>query len=136
MRKIIITFFSIVIMLFFSGYVIAQDKPTTQISTVKQKGEIIRVSLTSSKPFIFGSNRYILYIGNKAFTRNEQSHKNGKGSMTFLIPADDFDRLPEGANIYITYGQVNVEEDDMVEMSKTSQRCWSLGKFSKNLLTK
>lgn len=136
MRKTIIAFFSIVIMLFFSGNVIAQEKAKTQITSVKQKSEIIRFSLTSSKPFIFGSNKYILYIGNKEFTRNEQSHKNGKGYMTFLVPADDFDRLQDGSNIYLTYGEVSVEEVDMDAMSNSSRRCWSLGKFSKNLLTK
>ncbi|MFI5195795.1 MAG: hypothetical protein ACHQD8_01780 [Chitinophagales bacterium] len=136
MRKIIIIFFSMAIMLFFSGYAIAQEKPKTETTSVKQKDETVRFSLTSSKPFIFGSNRYVLYIGNKEFTRNEQSHKNGKGYMTFLIPADDFNSLQEGAGIYLTYGQVNVEEADMNEMSKNSRRCWSLGQFSKNLLTK
>jgi len=134
MRKIVILFFSMAIMLFFSANTIAQEKPKTQVSSVKQKGETVKFSLTSSKPFIFGSNRYMLYIGNKEFTRSEQSDKNGKGYMTFFIPADDFKSLQEGSKIYLTYGDVNAGETDMDEMAKTSRRCWTLGKFSKKLL--
>jgi hypothetical protein len=133
MKKIFVLFFSLVIVAFFSGNAVAQEKAKTEITTVKQKGTTVRVSLASSKPFIFGSNRYILYIGNKSFMLNEQSHKNGKGYMTFLIPADEFKTLGEGANMYLSYGPVNVEEQDMEQLAK-GRRCWSIGKFSKSLL--
>jgi hypothetical protein len=136
MKKIIIVFFSLVIALFYSGNIVAQEKPKTKISSVKQKDGTVRFSLTSSRPFIFGSNRYILHIGNSDFMRNEQSHKNGKGYMTFLVPSGDLNNIRDGAHIYLTYGQVDIEETDMDELSKNSRRCWSLGYYSKDLLTK
>src|SRR5579871_2710315 len=105
MKKIFALFFSLLIAAFFLGNAIAQEKPKTEVTSVKQKGTTVRFSLTSSKSFIFGSNRYILYIGNKAFMLNEQSHKNGKGYMTFLIPVDEFKQLGDGANMYLSYGQ-------------------------------
>ncbi len=139
MKNITTLLLSIVLLMPFSGSVKAQDKARTRIVQVKQKGDIVLFTLSSSKPFIFGSNRYYLRIGDKSFTRNEQSHTNGKGRMTFLIPKGDFNRLNESAAIYLTYG--NISEDDassLEELGKADDflRCWSLGKFSRKLLTK
>jgi hypothetical protein len=114
----------------------AQEKAVTKVSVVQQKGETVRFSLTSSQPFIFASNRYMLYIGDKEFALNEQSVEHEKGLMTFLIPAADFKALRDGASIYLTYGQVDVTLTNMEEMANTTRRCWSLGKFSKDLLTR
>lgn len=133
MKKISVLIFSVLVALCFSANVMAQAKPQTQITTVHQQDETVRFSLSSTKPFIFGDNRYVLYIGHNEFFAHEQSKQDGKGYMTFLIPADEYSRLKEGAAIYLTYGKVNVDEQDMTNLAKTS-RCWPLGKFSKSLL--
>src|ERR1039457_5440086 len=133
MKKITALFFTLAIMLFFTGNTVAQEKAKTEITTVKQKGETVHFTLTSSKPFIFGNNRYVLYIGEKEFFRLEQSKKNGKGYMTFYIPIQDFNNLREGDGIYLSYGTVDTGDENLEEVAKGC-RCWSLGKFSKSLL--
>lgn len=150
MKHIIALFFSLVVLLPASYKtqaqekhkskvvdVIAQEKAKTNIVNVKEKDQLIRFMITSSKPFIFANNRYILHIGNKEIYRNEQYAANGKGFMTFLIPEDDFNALQEGADIYLTYGKVSRDGMDMDAMNKADYvPFWSLGKFSKTLLTK
>lgn len=137
MKKIITLCFGLLITLFFSGSVMAQAKAVTKISSVKQKGKNVDFNLSSSKPFIFGSNRYELHVGSQDFVLNTQSADNGKGSMTFFIPSEDFSKLPEGANIYLTYGRVpKNSEQKMDELAKKSNKCWYLGTFSKKMLTK
>ncbi len=137
MKKITVLFFSLVLTFFICANSMAQEKAVTKIAFVKHNKEIINFTLTSSKPFIFGGNRYMLYIGDKDFTRYEQSKNNGKGTLTFFIPAEDFNALKEGASIYLSYGRVtNGGTQDLEEVSKQSRRCWSLGKFSNKLLTK
>ena len=137
--KNIFTLLLSIVLLCPTGNVMAQNKARTKIASVRQKGDVVLFTLNSSKPFIFGSNRYYLRIGDKAFTRNEQSHANGKGRITFFIPKGDFNKLQDASNIYLTYG--NVAEDDagsLEELSKDEEflKCWSLGKFTKTLLKK
>jgi hypothetical protein len=135
MKKIILLSFALIITFFVSGNVNAQEKAQTKISSVTQKGETVRYSLTSSKPFIVGNNRYILRIGDKDFFRYEQSDNKGSGSITFLIPENDFNALAEGNSVYLTYGKAS-EDADMEGLAKKSPRCWLIGKFSKDILTK
>ncbi len=121
----------------FSGSVCAQEKIAKSIASVKENGEFINFSLTSPRPFIFGNNRYILHIGSNDFYRNKQSINSDRtGSMTFFIPAGEFNSLKEGAAIYLTYGQPSTDNNDLEELSKADVPCWSLGKFSKTLLRK
>lgn len=134
MKKIFTLFFSIAIVMLFSGGVMAQDKPKTELTSVKQKSGTVHFNLTSSKPFIFGSNRYVLYVGTKEIFLHEQGQNNGKGYISFFMDRADFDKLIDGSWIYLTYGDVEVANTDMSELAKESPRCWSLGVFQKSLL--
>ena len=137
MKNITALLFSLVFLLPFSNKAVAQEKARIKIAHVKQKAETILFTLSASKPFIFGSNKYYLHIGDKDFTRNEQSKNNGKGRMTFFIPVDDFNKFPVGDEIYLTYGKLSGDGMSMEAMSKENfVQCWSLGKFSKTLLAK
>jgi hypothetical protein len=136
MKKIFVLIISMV-MVFFAGKTNAQEKSIIKIASIKQAGEMVDFTLTSSKPFIFGGNRYMLFVGDKDFTRYEQSHHDGRGTITFFIPKEDFNNLKEGAAIYLSYGRVSkAGAQNMEETSKQSRRCWSLGKFSQKLQTK
>jgi|SRR6185437_9263693 len=137
MKKIIILFFSLVMTFFFSGNVSAQDKPQVKIVSVKQNGKTVDFNLTSSKPFIFANNRYYLYVGNKDFYQYRQSKNNGKGAMTFLVPAEEYKNFKEGDDIYLTYGHVFRDDgQNRAEVAQANRRCWSLGQFSSALHTK
>jgi len=133
------TFFvSVFILLFFSGNAIAQHKAITHISVMESADEFIKVTITSSKPFVFANNTYILHVGNKEFTRKKQSIDHGTGRMTFFIPKEDFNMLPEGDDIYLTYGSISVDDRGDLEAKNNADNVplWSLGKFSKTLLKK
>ena len=138
MKNLAVLFFSIAILFFIPGSAMAQVKIKTEIASVKQQGNTVDFTITAAKPFIFGGNRYILYIGDKAFYLNKQSAREGKGTITFFIPASDFKTLTEGAGIYLTYGQFprHGSEQGREELSKQSNRCWPLGKFSRSMLDK
>ncbi len=136
MRKIVLMLIVFITTFGYVNNINAQGKATISITSVKQKGETVRYTITSSRPFIFGNNRYVLYIGSKNFYTYEQAKKNGKGILSFLIPVKDFKELAQGAETYVTYGHVNVETTDMTELSEYSKKCWSLGKFDKALLKK
>ena len=138
MKNITTLLLSLVLIMPFSGKALATEKAKTKIANVKQKGELVLFTLTSSKPFIFGGNKYYLHIGDKAFTRCEQSKSNGKGRITFLIPEGDFTALRDGASIYLTYGNPSVEDGATYEeLSKANgAKCWSLGKFNRAMLSK
>jgi len=138
MKNIAVLFFSLFVLCTVSDLAIAQQKAVTSIASVRAQGSFVNITLTSSKPFIFANNRYILHIANKEFYSSRQSFdKNGIGSMIFMVPDADFNALSEGADIYLTYGKVSVDGKDMDAMSKAEfAPFWSLGKFSKTLLTK
>jgi hypothetical protein len=133
MKKISVLFFNVLAAVLFSASIMAQEKAQTKLTSVKQSGETVRFSLTSSKPFIFANNRYVLYVGTKEFFGLEQSKKDGKGYMTFIIPLSDFNNLKDGDGMYLSYGKVDAEAVNMEELAK-GRRCWGLGKFSKSLL--
>ncbi len=129
---------TLMLLLATAGSVVAQDKskPKTEFTGIRQREGLVRISLTSSRPFIFGSNTYALYIGRQECTRNEQWQTKGRGFMTFFMETDEAAMLQDGADMYLTYGTVNVNEEDMQALSKTSRRCWYLGKYHKTKLTK
>jgi hypothetical protein len=137
MKKILVLFFSLVVFFYFSGKALAQEKPTVAVASMKHNGKNVEVTLTSSKPFIFGNNRYILYIGETEFLLNKQWHLNGRGTMVFYVPVEEFKSIKEGAGIYLTYGHLYKDtKPDMQALSAQSRKCWSLGVYSKKLLTK
>jgi hypothetical protein len=137
MKKLFILFFGLVIVFLHAGKAVAQSKATVEIGTVKETGKNVNFTLTSSKQFIVGNNVYVLHIDDKVFWLYEQTENNEKGILIFHIPAEDFNNLKEGSAIYLTYGNKSMEEGEMKEMCKQEYfPCWSLGQFSKNLLTK
>jgi hypothetical protein len=138
MKKLITSFFSTTILLIsLSSTIMAQVKPVMKIATVKQKSKTVSFTITASEPFRMGSNRYILHIGNKEFFRSTQSESKGHGTITFMIPADDYKHLPNGKSIFLTCGHSNDGGDDLQALSdRKDPNCWPLGKFSKKLLTR
>ncbi len=137
MKTVAVLFFSLFVLCSGSVRATAQQKAVTSIASVKEQGQLINFMLTSSKPFIFGNNRYIMHVGDKVFYSDRQSFNNSIGSMSFLVSVSDFNTLQEGADIYLTYGRVSTDNKDIRAMNNADLiPFWSLGKFSKTLLTK
>ena len=136
MKKLASLFFTITIILFFTGNSIAQEKAKMTITSVKQKGETVRFTITSSKILIFGGNRYVLYIGDQEFTMSDVPDDENNRIISFPLSMAEFRLLKEGAGIYLSYGRIDIEEHDMGAYARQNRKCWSLGKFSKTMLKK
>jgi hypothetical protein len=134
MKKIISLFFSMAVMVLYANNLIAQQKASATITSVQQKGENIWFTLTSSKPLIFGDNRYVLYIDGREFVTSETPADENNKVISFVLSANEFNSLKEGADIYLSYGHINTEEQDIVTYAQQSRKCWPLGNFSKAML--
>lgn len=133
MKNRFLIIFSAVLLL--SANAIAQTKAKMKMGGARQKGKTVLFTVNSTKPFIVGSNIYILHIGNKDFGHSEQSESKGKGTMTFFIPGEEYKELRDGVGVYVSYGQILQEADQNESMEELCKEnhipCWSLGKFSK-----
>jgi hypothetical protein len=114
----------------------AQDRLKTKI-TAKANDSVISYTITSQKEFYVGGNKHYLRIGSKHFDIYQQNNDEGRGRLTFLIPKADFAALPEGANVYMTYG--DIEGDGFKNLDELCHQnlspCWSLGKLNKKITT-
>jgi hypothetical protein len=116
----------------------AQQKGKTSITSVVKNNNEIAITISAAKPFYVGGNIHILHIGNKVFKRNEQGKINNKGIITFYIPLEDFKAITEGSVIWMSYGSIEIDEDQNIESlcQQLPRTTWYLGKFSKKLLHK
>ena len=136
MKKIATLLFGIIIVLSFSQVALAQEKAKTKISLIKQNEKNVTFTVTSTKEFYVGGNKHVLHIGGKHFDLYEQNNDEGKGTLTFFIPKNDFNSLKDGMPVYLVYGEIE-EGQNLDELCKqTYSPCWSLGKFNKKLMTK
>lgn len=141
MKKLISLLVCVVLCLTIPRISFAYEKAKTKVATVKQKGNQVIFTLTSSKKFVTGGNDYILFIGNRHFEENKNLSSNGKGVMNFYLSDKDFNSLQEGDNIYLTYGHIANDEEHEGEQleeygKQNNKRVWPLGKFSTKMLTK
>ncbi|MFN0274912.1 MAG: hypothetical protein ACKVPJ_04150 [Chitinophagales bacterium] len=140
MKKIVSTFFTIVLVFLIQTSVPAQNPSNVRIlSAVKDCNEV-KITLGSDTPFRFGDNKYYLHIGQKAFSKNKQRNENdGSGSITFHIHEKDFDLLPEGSLLWLSYGNLlsdfATEEEIKAAASELPAIITFLGNFSKNILS-
>ena len=135
--KNLLLIFCLAVLPFSATLATTKEKMKTTLSSVKQSNDMVTFTITANKKFYTGGNRYILHVGTKEFFRNRQSGINGKGQLVFYIPTKDFDKLNDSAKIFLTYGGKGESEEDMEDMSKhNSNTHWSLGAFSKGLLSK
>lgn len=134
MRKINLLFI-VFICFIFSNTAFAQSASITKIT---KNGERMELTISDSKPFYVGGNTHILHIGKKDFSLNKQINKDGKGTIIFYIPVEEFNALSEGDYIWMSYGnKFKKMPDPTVDPAsfckKNPKKCWALGKFSKQL---
>jgi hypothetical protein len=114
----------------------AQEKALAKISAIRQKGDMVTVAVTSAKEFYVGNNKHILHIGNHQYDLYDQDNTDGKGMLRFYLPATDFKQLASGTPVYLSYGELTIEDGLSIEdMCKQNFcPCWSVGKLNKNML--
>lgn len=113
----------------------AQQKQKARISSVKQKGNTVFLTVASAKEFYMGNNKHILYIGRQQFDLYDQINEEGKGELRFHIPSTEFKKMTAGAPVYLSYGELDIEEGETVGdiCGQDLCPCWSLGKLNKKL---
>lgn len=110
----------------------AQEVLKTRLSMRKSDNTML-YTVSSTKEFYMGGNKHVLHIGDRNFDLYDQQNDDGKGSLSFFIPHDDFIQLSEGSLVYLTYGEVDTDGGPSLEevCKQHMVPCWTLGKFSK-----
>jgi hypothetical protein len=134
MKHLFTLFITCISIFCYSGITVAQENVKIEITKVQLNNKTVEFTVTSTKPFYVGGNIHILHIGKNDFKHSKQ----GKYTLTFLIPLADFNSLTEGTDVWLSYGKISVnnevDKSTIENMCKqNSNVCWSLGKFSKQL---
>ena len=121
------------LLLFTIFSVVGREKQKVTVSYATGTGKPIIVILSSPTPFIRGSNIYVLHIGNRCYSHGKQSKSGGKGSISYKIPATDYNLLNDGTQMYLTYGQLDNTNPASLEKlaNESAFPCWELGLFKK-----
>ena len=116
----------------------AQDKQKARIGQIKQEKDKVTLTVTSSKEFYVGGNVHILYMGDKSYSLYDQQNEDGKGMLKFYVPSEEFRAIKDGSRVYMSYGELVLEEGEKVEdvCKENFCPCWSLGKLNKKQLKK
>lgn len=114
----------------------AQEKQVARISSIKQKEDMVLLTVSSAKEFYMGNNKHILYIGSRYYDLYDQQNEDGKGNLKFFIPVKDFKQMTNGTPVYLSYGELVIEDGQNIEdMCKQNFcPCWSVGKLNKKML--
>ncbi|MFL5763323.1 MAG: hypothetical protein ACJ77K_05220 [Bacteroidia bacterium] len=125
------------IFIFLLCFSLSSGSAQTSITSIKANGDNTEITVSSSKKFYVGGNTHVLHIGTREFSLNKQANKDGKGTIIFYIPTAEFDALPVGEDVYLTYGskyRKGADPKDIEMMCKKNPNvCWYLGKFKKTL---
>lgn len=132
-------FFRVVALLIFSFLywgpaATAQSLPKCTVSGLApgEEGDMV-LSIHGDKDFYVGNAQFVLHIGKAVFTRNTQDGSN----LEFYIPKPEFNKLAEGEQMYLRYGDAHSDEDEELLADACRQKLvntCSLGLFTRDLL--
>lgn len=118
----------------------AQIPTSTVIASVLTQANEVEFAINASEPFYVGSNVFVLHIGTKSYSRYRQKDVEGKGTLVFLIPKNEFQAMIKGLDIYLSYGDFwseEAEENEILDACKASpDKAKHLGKLSAEMLLK
>jgi hypothetical protein len=135
--KNIVVLIALAIAVCVTSVATAQVWPKTELTSVKHAGKTVNFTITAPKPFIYGSNRYILHIGDHNFFQHQQSAKKGKGMLVFAVPAEDLAKISDGSKMFVTYGDAGDGEQELEDAAKqNNKRCAALGKLNKKSISR
>lgn len=118
----------------------AQIPASTVIGSVLTQANEVEFAINANEPFYVGSNVFVLHIGAKAYDRFRQTDIDGKGTLVFLIPKNEFQTMSNGLDIYLSYGDFwaeDADENEILDACKASpDKARYLGKLSAEMLLK
>lgn len=129
----------LVVQSFLIRPVSAQAIPPVSLGKIVRSGTTVEFPIEASAPFYAGNNRFVLHIGIHSFLQYRQSvTEENKGQLSFLIPSKEFDALPEGVKMFLSYGDI-VDMDEAVTEQQSAALpniCTSLGTFNRKKLSR
>ncbi len=118
----------------------AQVNSKSTVGNVVRIGQNVEFTINAPEPFYVGGNVFVLHIGQLSTDRYRQTDVDGKGTLTFIIPENQYSHLKEGMSIYLSYGVFWTEEatdDDVLDACKSSPvKAKYLGKLTGQMLHK
>ena len=90
----------------------------------------IEIELNSSREFPVRDEIVILRIGGRDFSRSRPPKDGSLNTLIFMLTADEFAQLPDGAAMSVRYGRGLRDESSV----GTATARWDFGKLNKALL--
>lgn len=115
----------------------AQSEISINLTSIQNVGGTIEVTFETNKQFIVGDNRYVLHTGGQHFMHSKHPGGDEK-KITFLLTPEEFDALPDGAEMVVVYGYYysNVQLDGEGASSDYEGLHWNSGNLDKSLLNR
>ena len=102
--------------------------------SIVQKKDQVEVTLSSPEPFYVGSRPFALHVGDRVFTRSQQTDLETESLLTFFLDVSEFKGLIEGEEMILVYGLENPPAEKTAPAAPGTFRSpfWRLGPFRKN----
>jgi hypothetical protein len=113
-----------------------------ELTSIQQKDKTVELTITSQTHFRVGGNLVVLHIGDRVFSKSQQTDNGAISKLTFYIPSEEFQKLADGLDMLLAFDyqseQANQpnETDRVAPSQPSSGRQWALGKLNKQLQEK
>ena len=95
----------------------------------------IEIELHSSREFPILNQVVVLRIGTQDFFKSRSPDDGSRQTLIFSVPADVFDRLPDGAPLAVRFGKADPDgPQDEARARAASRRRWDFGSLDKSKL--
>lgn len=133
-RFLLFSCFILLALVFTPDFVQAQTLPNCSVErVVPDSSGNMAFTIKGDKDFYVGNAQFVLHIGKSVFTLNDQDGPY----LTFYIPVREFKTIPEGAQIFLKYGEAHSDEDEEILADACRRQMGhyrSLGLFSKDMI--
>jgi hypothetical protein len=110
----------------------AQDDVNV-VKSVKAVDSTIEIELNSSKEFPIRDEVVVLRIGNRDFLRSKSPDDGSLKTLIFILTANEFNALADGAAMTVRYGKRDPGEITVASGGRDRDR-WDFGRLDKALL--
>lgn len=94
----------------------------------------VEIELHSSQAFPILDQVVVLRIGNRDFLRSRSPVDGSLNTLFFIVSANDFAQLPDGARMTVRYGTGDPEGTQESAAQAARGRRWDFGALDKSLL--
>jgi hypothetical protein len=113
-----------------------------ELTSIQQKDKTIELTITSQTHFRVGGNLVVLHIGDRVFSKSQQTDNGAISKLTFYIPSEEFQKLADGLDMLLAFDYQSVQANQLNETDRAAPsqpsagRQWALGKLNKQLQKK